>query len=234
MGRWRSNASSSWMMPWALLATMAVLLSSCTAGGTPPESAADRAPALPRSRENESGFSALVASGAYGGLHLVGQSEAPTGCSEDGAALEPGCWWGPLGPVAFVSSQALPAAPDRIAAHGSVILGTHTRLGMVSRIDLATRDLWWAPIAVQPTDVALSVDGTSAFVSDAANPTLLVVDPRSLEVVREVPLPAPAYSLGPWRRDLGDPGRTERSGTRPGELRESFCCWGLSEGTTHR
>lgn len=186
--------SSQRLRPFTVIAVLSVLLSSCTGGIAPSEPTAGGVPASARSPD-ESTFDALVASGAYGGLHLVGEIEEATGCPAEPAAPPPGCWWGPLGPVAFVSSQALPAPPDRLTARGSVVLGTHPRLGMVSRIDLASDDLWWSPIGIKPSDVTLSADGTNAFVSDEMKRSLLVVEPKTLEVLREIPLPAPAHSL---------------------------------------
>ncbi len=146
------------------------------------------------------------------------------------------CDGSPCDPPTVVAEVRTAPGPHNVVTSGSVVWVTHPGDGSLSRYDVATGELVTRRVGAEPHDVAVTADGTTAYVTDAADRSLLVVDPVRLDVADVVPLPAPPHNVelvgsNPWvtldGRDelavLDDAGSLELvpTGDRPHDLAAS-------------
>ncbi len=96
---------------------------------------------------------------------------------------------------AIIAEVETSPGPHNVVAAGQVVWVTHPREGRLSRYDVSTGKLVSEVVGSEPHDVALAPDGSVAYVSDEAGHRLVVVDPNTLNVVDEVPLPARPHNV---------------------------------------
>jgi len=136
-------------------------------------------------------------------------------------------------PPTVVAEVPTAPGPHNLVASGSVVWATHPRDGSLSRYDVGTGELMTRRVGTEPHDVAVTADGTTVYVTDEADGSLLVVDPVGLDVTSVISLPAPPHNVElvgstPWvtldGRDelavLADEGNLELvpTGGRPHDL----------------
>lgn len=89
----------------------------------------------------------------------------------------------------------LPASPHNLTARGSVVFTTHPTAGMISRVDIATREVTTVAVGVEPHDVKFSTVDALLYVSDEEGRRLLTLEPETLEIVQVRDLPARPHDL---------------------------------------
>lgn len=98
-------------------------------------------------------------------------------------------------PLEVVTTVDVPPGPHNLAAHGPVVLATHPGGRRVSRLDVASGETTSADVGSEPHDVKITADGAAAHITDEAGRRLLTLDPDTLEVADELPMPGEPHDL---------------------------------------
>ena len=157
----------------------------------PPSTSTQPAPTINISPEKKGhplvGY-AVVAWESAGKLVLFLQTEELPSCE----ATPPGT---NCGSVIKIAEVDVPAGPHNLAAHGSVVLVTHPRIGQLSRYDVDSGQLISVDTGGEPHDVKFGMGGSVAYVTDESGRRLLTIDPSNLEILRSVDLPGEPHDL---------------------------------------
>lgn len=133
----------------------------------------------------------VVAEEERGRLAVLGNRADAAACPAQSDLLAPQ----PCGPLELLGQVEVPPGPHNLAAHRNIILATHYGHGFISRFDLASGQVTSARVGAEPHDVKFAEDGRTAYVADEAGERMLILDPSTLEVRAEIPLPGESHDL---------------------------------------